>query len=399
MPAVSKTQSELSLINNTNENVNVVEYKQSANNLALNLLRHYFNFAYIFLLSPFRLVETFSDKCKIGKVAWLPQNILCGIFHTFGVLWLVKCIRENVPQNKHNPAEYFVELLQIINLISVLLALKKFWINQSSFLKLANFIKSLEQNEIACDFDNYGAEIVFLWKWGWKFVFVLCSALIFVLMGFGEDYLGYGIFGNADIWLQKLLEETRFTFFLTQQNGTKEDPETYLTTDYLLIVVGGIGLFQKCAWGISCLLFLLVFGMILWITSYSFMESLEYADKERYQEEESNVITITFQRVNDKQLKTCNKMKWKETPENGFKYLEQLSKFVNDIIGNSATLFIFQCILYYSTCYLEISAESKNKIDVLKRYAIFVVISFGASMILRFWANIPFMVYVLHENL
>lgn len=396
MPAFSRTQSELTLINDhiTKDSIKIVDSKKGANKLALNLLKNYFNFAYIFLISPFRLVEASSEEYKIIKVAWLPQKCLCGIFNVLGVLWLIKSIRANIPENMHYPSEYFVSILQIVNLIIVLLTWKKIWINQSSFVTLATFIKAQkEQRETTCD--NLRPEIVLLWKWGWRCVYVLCSTLILVSFNFGIDFdqknLDYGIFGNINNWLESMLVQTKYTFFLSQQNGTKVIPESYSSTDYLLIMIGGIGLFQKYAWCVSCSLFLMVSTMILWITSFSFMEALEDIGNERVEdEEELNVITLMFKRVNDKRSKANNQGKWKGDLETGLKYLEQLSRLINDIISNSMSLFILQFILYYSTCYLEISVETGN--NMLYRYARFSIITFGASIILRFGANIPFMV-------
>ncbi len=149
MPTFSRSQSEHTLIDDhiTKQSIEILDCKESANKLALNLLKNYFNFTYISLISPFRLVEASDEKYKIVRVTWLPQKLACCIFNSFGIMWFAKSIRANIPENMHNPSEYFVAFLQVINMIVVLLTFKKFWINQSSFLAMANFIKSQEESK------------------------------------------------------------------------------------------------------------------------------------------------------------------------------------------------------------------------------------------------------------
>lgn len=110
-------------------------------------LKFYLDAAYIFCLSPFRLsliksvdAGKNSSSYKFITKTWWPQKLLCATSAFLGTLWLLQEVRGAVPENPQDPRQYFNMALNLTDLGLKIVTLKKFWRNQTDFLKIANFI-------------------------------------------------------------------------------------------------------------------------------------------------------------------------------------------------------------------------------------------------------------------
>lgn len=96
--------------------------------------------------SPFYLLVEKTEKNEVVSFRLkrnLLQYIFCTVLSIIDILWIIRNIRENIPeQDTKNPKIFISFIKTVISQVGCLIAIKKFWFNQQDFLRIMDHLKN-----------------------------------------------------------------------------------------------------------------------------------------------------------------------------------------------------------------------------------------------------------------
>lgn len=251
-------------------------------------------------------------------------------------------------------------LLSLISCLIKSLAIKKFWLNQSDFLAIVNFVHN--QNE---DFHNISIKSKQMSsrlsrKSSVCLICVFYTAMVLTNLGISRGLEGstFATTPNSQEgkklsvmwWVQKMEQAGRYNFFLTERNTTKLGCN--IGTGLIAIPALAGFIFRNVAGSFGDL-FLLMGVLTLWTSAKDFNEAL----KEKVGKMEA---------------------KW-EMVEMNWRRLQMLTKLINKAYGSNVTVFIAEVVVYYAISFNQVFIEGTGSIGEELSAMIRLVLYFGSA--------------------
>lgn len=236
-------------------------------------LKLYFDLCYSLCIVPFRL--TWSNSLQsFSLVTFWPQRLIC--LATYANIVLSHCyfFRHNYPENPKSSQQIFVFFELLFFSIFRLNMFKVFWCNKTHIVDLLNFITSVDFQLLSSRANKaFFAKITQL--------ALLAFQLILVIVGFitGTDLFPWS-FRLADLtldnWLEALVNQTRLTLFLGLPDKANQTvDQTWVVSDYLIIVYGALTFFYRHICFILFEYYLFLLSAVMWCSSCSFANYLK----------------------------------------------------------------------------------------------------------------------------
>lgn len=118
-----------------------------------NFLKVYLDLTFYLCICPFRVVYIYDHKKHCGHYiakSYLAQKLLCIIFTSLGMFWLVRLTLHYRPSfhDTTRPSDYFEIVFSIADLLQKSMTIGMFWVFQQNSLSILNFIVD-ENNSLA----------------------------------------------------------------------------------------------------------------------------------------------------------------------------------------------------------------------------------------------------------
>ncbi len=223
-------------------------------------LKVFFDFAYIFCLSPFR-VKLHGSR-RHGNQKYIPirsflQSSFCLISSFLGIFWHLQGIRKGLSPKSKDPSNYFIIAQKIVGATGKLLTIKVLWWNQKDILGILNHILKSGRSK-------YRVDISQRCKHTGKVAFFICLAYtgitvldFLALRGLGKTGASSSVryISNWTIksWWEAIVKQGRINFGM---ESSKRDGE-FKIENIFIGVAASVGLFQRRINGSFFELFLL----------------------------------------------------------------------------------------------------------------------------------------------
>lgn len=350
-------------------------FNQCATKMELtDYIKVYMIFCYIFGLSPFYFSEEGSNKVsnpikifstinrqKFCIKSWLPQKLFCFI-HTFlGCFWFLREMRQSRPVNSNIPTLHFRSMVSILTSLIKGTMIKNFWFNQESILNILNFISSQRtHNPLEERMRSKHKMSKFLSPKYITILFcLLCLALTHFNMSIGRGLYGYYDADKSDanwikpIWRWEKMEvAARYNFFVENLNVSNN-----ILSGWVLTAPASIGYHFRQSIGYFCDTFLLMNVLTMWTAAKSFAVLLE--------KDASDGTVPQWKGIYDR-----------------FKFLEDLSVYINKVVGTQTTLFLVEMVLYYAVNLDDVFIDGRRDFDWGKVIPLIMKIALGFSVVL-----------------
>lgn len=306
-----------------------------------NFLKVSIDVSYFICISPHRLIETpdFQNLKHFKVKSWLPQKLLCGLFISLDLLWIIWELRKSIPHNDMDPAEYFLFAYFALNGIFLILAWKFLWFSFSKdILPILNSLVNYEATNKNLFNQAQGAFIprrnrVYLICVGRVVIALLLglSGMSLVPLELDQDNQDYQL-NYGEQWLKQLLQTSRIVFFI--QNGTTVDcfGETVMT------VVSGLSYFHRRLLSFYGPTIIFMVAATLWMPVRNFTKSV--AKQTNSLIEEDDVLTVVDKKVSTLRL---------DTIQRHIETLEDLAEVINTSFGSRLGFYFLTIVVYYST--------------------------------------------------
>lgn len=307
-----------------------------------NFYKVFFDVAYYLCFSPFRF-ESRIDKNgykTFSIFTWRPQKRLFLIGTFCSVFYIIMEIRNAIPTNITNAAQYFVCASQIISTISKCLTIKAFWQESGTMLEILNI--SSEKVSLL----NSGKEPGLILKHIWRKWVVLFIAAVFLLLSlahwekpFTRKTSGFGL---TSYW-EHLMELSCATFFIP------EDTCGSLSLFYRvpLSITTVMGVYHRYLLGAYLEMLLMMSSFTLWTRVKVAKRKLEVELMEKSEEHLSRL-------------------------EEELGSIQQLSNRINKVTGDLLLFFLAESIVVYATRFHEAFANGLNPILTTRTFIYFV---------------------------
>lgn len=245
--------------NNALQIQNQVACSQPVNYRILRTFKHYQNFLYYMLVSPFRIEYDVTLK-KLKIVTRSPQKTLMVIVFILDFFWLFRIVRSAYPKKTESPSHILSFIYWLVSSGRLVYPVTIFWFGQDHFQKLLNYIATskfdMVRTRTGKTFFSRCFPLGFIFFWTLMFLHSIVTAPF-------SNYSQISFVG----WTFKILIKSRGTYFI----GTPYlFSETWVVVDYFLFIIGVISSLHLAIILYGIWQLLLVCSMIMWTGASSF---------------------------------------------------------------------------------------------------------------------------------